>query len=219
MEEPLYKVQDQISIKHLIVLLNTAFELAAEHDREGANYSLLLAIQSLKDFTETESNWHWWPWIPPIFEYQGSVVAGIERSELRQVRKKALDKSFDINTSAVIKEIGEKLASLHFFPHKKRKAKTLIEKILKLIDSHIEDSYVAYPIPIYAPKLPTTLRIESFRKEELAEQDRKNGIGNKTKEKVSYEGDLSRVSRETYAFTKELISLIDLNHPERIPIY
>lgn len=189
-----------------------------------AGYDIIFILISQprpKDFTEIVNDWYWWPWIPPIFEYQSAVGDGMEKSELRQVRKKALEKTYDVSTLEIVKEAREILVAQHHLPEKKQLVRDVLGKIMEHLEYRVGDRHIAYPVPLYSPKLPSTLRVESFRKEEFVPQDvtDKQGIVIQKKDTVIYEGDLKKVGRETYSFAKEFLDQVDLDNPEKITIF
>lgn len=189
-----------------------------------AGYDIIFILISQprpKDFTEMINDWYWWPWIPPIFEYQSTVGDGMEKSELRQVRKKALEKTYDMGTLEIAREACEILVAQHHLPEKKQFVRDTLGRVLERLEYRVGDRHIAYPVPLYSPKLPPTLRVESFRKEELVPQDVKNkqGIIIQNKGDIIYEGDLKRVGRETYIFAKEFLDQVDLDSPEKITIF
>ena len=183
---------------------------------------VLLAEPRPKDFTEMVNNWSWWPWIPEIFEYMGAVGTGMDKSELRLVKKKAEEKKYDIKTLELANEVSKTLTALHHLPDKKQQVRDELGKLLDRLLYRVGDRHVAYPIPLYSPALPRTLRVESFAPKQVEPndiRDKTTGALIKKKDTVIYEGDLKKVHRETYEFAKKFLSQVDMDSPEAVQIF
>ncbi len=179
----------------------------------------LLTQPQPKDFSGNINDWYWWPWIPEIFEYMRGVGNGFDKSEWRLVMKNAKRIARDIKKLETLDNIEKKLVALHRFSSKQNKVREEINVLRQMLKEEVGDGHIAYPMPIYAPKLPATLRVENFIKEKVVPDDirAKDGKLIRKKGEIVYEGDLKKAGRETYQFTKDFLSQVDLYDPEKIP--